>query len=313
MFTKLSPSDYPRLAPYFDHQVHRLCYYSLSSFISWSHHVSYPIWRTGHDALLIMMKYRNNPERDFLYLPISHGQIIPPAALKEIAIKCGILRYRHVPEDYIAMHDQAELERLFNMRDCEDFYDYIYKTEDLAHLKGNKYSKKRNLIHQFLKSHVDQGRVDVHPLAGSDIPECLEFLDMWSDNKVTDPRLTRYGAMERTAAETAVTNIETMGYKGLILRIDGVVQAFGIGSELTKDMGGFHFEKAAPDIKGLYQYFDQQCALKLFKDYTYINKECDMGIPGLRHSKRSYYPAMMIKCYELAIKEHTEPGPCDGM
>ena len=313
MFTKLVPSDYRRLVPYFDHQIHRLCYYSLSSFICWSHQFSYPVWRTGHDALLIIMKYRDNPAKDFLYLPIAHGRYLPPEQLKEIAIKCGIRRFRHVPEDYVLMHDREQLESLFNLRECEDFYDYVYRTDDLALLKGNRYSKKRNLIHQFLKSHVDPGRVDVHPFTDSDIPECLSFLDTWTEFKTTEPRLKRYGAMEHAATENAVQNIHTLGYKGLILRIDGKIQAFGIGSKLTDDLGGFHFEKAAPDIKGLYQYFDQQCALKLFKDYTYINKECDMGIPGLRHSKRSYHPAMMIRCFELAIKEHSEPGPCDGI
>lgn len=313
MFTKLGPSDYRDLISYFDNQVHRLCYYSLSSFICWSHQFSYPIFRTGHDTLLIIMKYRNNPDRDFLYLPISHGRIFSPEVLKDIAVKCGIRRFRHVPQDYVDMHGREELESLFNLRECEDFSDYIYKRDDLAFLKGNTYSKKRNLIHQFLKSHVDQNRVTVHPFTETDIPECLEYLESWSDTKASDSRFTRYGTMERTAVETAVRNIHTLGYKGLVLRIDGEVKAFGIGSELTKEVGGFHFEKAAPDIKGLYQYFDQQCAQILFKDYTYINKECDMGIAGLRHSKRSYYPVMMVKCYELAIKEHSEPGPCDGL
>lgn len=313
MFTKLTPYDFLELRPYFDSQAHRLCYYSLSSFICWSHEFSYPVWRTGHDILLVMMKYRDNPSRDYLYLPIARGQYLAPEVLKDIAIKCGVRSFRHVPEDYVFAFGQNELETLFNLRECEDFYDYVYKTEDLATLKGKKYSKKRNLIHQFLKSHVDQGRVDVHTFTASDIAECLDFLEFWSDLKSSDIKLKRYGAMERTASENAVRNIHTLGYRGLVLRIDGKVQAFGIGSELTRDMGGFHFEKANPDIKGLYQYFDQQCAQKLFKDYTYINKECDMGIPGLRHSKRSYYPAMMVRCFELAIKEHSDPGPCDGL
>lgn len=313
MFTKLTPYDYPELRPYFDSQIHRLCYYSLSSFICWSNQFSYPVFRTGHDSLLVMMKYRDNPSRDFLYLPITHGRYLAPEVLKDISIKCGIRSFRHVPEDYVFAYGQNELETLFNLRECEDFYDYVYKTEDLSQLKGNRYSKKRNLIHQFLKSHVDTGRVDVHPFTASDIPECLEFLEIWSDLKSGDSKLKRYGAMERTATENAIRNIHTLGYKGLVLRIDGKIQAFGIGSELTRDMGGFHFEKANPDIKGLYQYFDQQCALKLFKEYTYINKECDMGIPGLRHSKRSYHPAMMVRCFELGLKEHSDPGPCDGL
>jgi len=34
----------------------------------------------------------------------------------------------------------------------------------------------------------------------------------------------------------------------------------------------------------------------------YINKESDMGVPGLIQAKRSYYPVMMIKSYKLTLK-----------
>jgi hypothetical protein len=34
-----------------------------------------------------------------------------------------------------------------------------------------------------------------------------------------------------------------------------------------------------------------------------INKESDMGIPGLAHVKKSYHPAMMIPSYKLILQE----------
>mgnify|MGYP000405684838 CR=1 FL=1 len=61
-------------------------------------------------------------------------------------------------------------------------------------------------------------------------------------------------------------------------------------------------EKADAEIKGLYQYFDQQCARRLFNGYTYINKESDLGIAGLAKSKRSYYPVEKVKAYRLLLK-----------
>ena len=67
-------------------------------------------------------------------------------------------------------------------------------------------------------------------------------------------------------------------------------------------MGVLHFEKALSNIKGLYQYFDSECAKRLFKGYKYINKESDMGDPGLAKSKKSYHPVMIVKSYKLIIK-----------
>jgi hypothetical protein len=93
-----------------------------------------------------------------------------------------------------------------------------------------------------------------------------------------------------------------MEVKGLMLRLDGQVVAFGMASILTQDMGVIHFEKALSSIKGLYQYFDKTCVKHLLKDYKYTNKENDMGIPGLKKSKKSYHPVMIEDSYELKLR-----------
>jgi len=89
---------------------------------------------------------------------------------------------------------------------------------------------------------------------------------------------------------------------GILIRIGGEVSAFGICSHLTDTMGVLNFEKAYPDIKGLYQFLDNECAKRLFAGYTYINKESDMNIPNLAQSKKSYNPVMMIKSYCLTLR-----------
>ena len=76
-----------------------------------------------------------------------------------------------------------------------------------------------------------------------------------------------------------------------------------MGSYLTDDMGVLNFEKAFSRMKGLYQYFDNQCARRLFDDYRYINKESDMGEANLAKAKKSYHPATMIRSYELTLRD----------
>ena len=93
-----------------------------------------------------------------------------------------------------------------------------------------------------------------------------------------------------------------MGADGLLLRIDNAVSAFGIAGHLTETTGALHFEKAYAGVKGLYQYFDNLCAKHLFNGYQYINKESDMGIPGIAKAKRSYHPVRIVKSYRLTVK-----------
>lgn len=301
MFKPLTPSGYNDLLPFFDHQVHRLCYYSLSAFICWNSPVSRPEWAVDGDRLLIAIRHTGDSGKDYLYLPLAHGRLVPPDQLRELAEKAGIKRFHLVPGEYVAAHDLDELSRHFRVSEDPELADYIYNTEDLAQLKGKKYSKKRNLINQFLKTHVDPGRVTLHDFTTKDIPECLDLLNWWSEDREVAGSDNPWALMEHHAAKNAVETIETLGYRGVVLRIDGDVKAFGLGSTLTRDLGGFHFEKADPYIKGLYQYFDRQCVRRLFPDVPFINKECDMGEPGLRQSKRSYYPVGYVRAFELAL------------
>jgi hypothetical protein len=87
-----------------------------------------------------------------------------------------------------------------------------------------------------------------------------------------------------------------------LLRISGDVCAFGISAPITDNIAALHYEKAYARIKGLYQYFDNICAKTLFKGYEYINRESDMGDPGLSRAKNSYHPVKRIKSYELRVR-----------
>ena len=88
---------------------------------------------------------------------------------------------------------------------------------------------------------------------------------------------------------------------GILIRIDGAVSAFGIGSRLNRMTATLNFEKAFSEIKGLYQFLDNECAKRLFGEFHYINKESDMNLPNLAESKQSYHPVMRVKSFALIL------------
>ena len=77
-------------------------------------------------------------------------------------------------------------------------------------------------------------------------------------------------ACEKQAAINTIENLEQMDLKGILVRLDGVVSAFGISAPLTQDMATLQYEKAFSNVKGLYQYLDRECARRLFEGFTYI-------------------------------------------
>jgi uncharacterized protein len=302
-FKQLEVSDYDTLKSFFKSQQYRLCNYSLLSLIVWSNKKLTTHYEVEDNTLIICNKSSANPHDDHLILPISPADRITPAYLFALAKSLGFTDCCFVPEDFLIKYGAKEIEFYFDVNEQDEFDDYIYLRHDLINLKGNKYARQRNLIHQFHKRYLTKGKVEIEMIDSSNARECMSFLHDWCELRECDIGDAESLACEKIAAMNTLSNIDQMEAKGLLIRIDGAVSAFGISSPLTYNMGVLNFEKAHASIKGLYQFLDNECAKHLFAGYTYINKESDMKIPNLAQSKKSYNPVSIVKSYRLAMRE----------
>ena len=81
--------------------------------------------------------------------------------------------------------------------------------------------------------------------------------------------------------------------------IDNKLEAFTIGELLNPNMALIHIEKANPDIRGLYPFINQQFLVNEFSQVEFVNREEDLGIPGLRKAKLSYHPIRFVEKYTV--------------
>lgn len=302
-FKIITVDDYKDLKPFFDNQPYELSVYSLASIICWNTAVASPYFRIDGDTLLLSHLFEKEKEHDHLMLPIRREKMVSPAELAFYAEKYGYSSYWFVPENYISFFGMAAINEFFHIEEQHEYEDYVYLSEDLAFLKGNKLMKKRNHFNYFKKNYIDTGLAEINDMTTDSVDECLDYLEEWCAERDCGQNPESSMLCEKNAASNAIQNLEKLEMKGLILRLEGKINAIAVASKISDRMGALHFEKAVPTIKGLYQYFDSKCAELLFSDFEYLNKESDMGQPGLEKAKKSYYPVMRVKSYKLTLKQ----------
>ena len=203
-----------------------------------------------------------------------------------------VFRSVAAPFDEMMRKACPELELVPNRKN----FDYIYLSESLITLKGKKLHGKRNHINKLLREHPD---FVYENLTKDHYEECMAVYDEWCmDHK--EITITQYD--ERSSVERALLNLEDLGLTGGAIRIGGVIKAFTVGEKTLPHMSQIHIEKAAKDIDGLYPLINQKYAEANCADTTYINREEDMGLEGLRKAKQSYNPYKMTEKYDAALK-----------
>jgi uncharacterized protein len=301
-FKLITVDDCQNLKKYFENQTYQLSTYSLFSIIVWSNKQIKTYFATENDSLIIYNEPDHEPGGRHLILPLSLKETPSPEYLYTLAKEIGLNKYCFVPETYLEHNDRDSIGLYFTVTEQPEYEDYIYLTEDLIQLKGYKYAKQRNLIHQFDKVYLSKGRVGIETIAPDNVKDCMDFLLKWCIQHKCDLDGNESLACEKMATINALNNLDRLESKGILVRIDRVVSAFGICSRLTENMGTLNFEKAFSHIKGLYQFLDNECAKRLFSSYRYINKESDMNLPNLAQSKSSYNPIMKLKSYCLTMR-----------
>ena len=123
--------------------------------------------------------------------------------------------------------------------------------------------------------------------------ECLKLVRIWASDKgvdIADTSDSDYYMIKRI-----FDNWDKLDARGGAVRIDGQIVAFSIGSIGREEVGFIHFEKADIRYEGLYAAINRLVLENEFPNIRYVNREEDLGSPGLRQSKESYLPICKVK------------------
>jgi len=170
-----------------------------------------------------------------------------------------------------------------------DNWDYVYETESLRTLPGNRYRQNRRWLNKFLENYDFNFKI----LTEDEVERCKKLQLEWcilrqceDDDELKEEELAIYDALD---------NFSTLGFQGALICIDDKCVAYTFGEILNPETMVIHVEKAHMDYEGAYQAINNLFLKNSFEDVIYVNREQDLGVPGLRRAKESYKPIRMEK------------------
>lgn len=292
-FKNIEIEDIDIMMPFYGLRRNRTCdSVFLESFI-WKefYKVRYAIW--DDKALLWLMEYNGN---FFSAMPLCKDTDLADAfkALEryfneELKVPLVInladefaVQYLNLPETDYFIEEQV------------DSKDYLYLGDALRTLSGKKLHKKKNHLNSFMRTYGD--RAEYRALCCSDSHLVWQFLDRWHLAKGDE--VDEHLEYEVRGIHDILKNCSNLNIRMGGVFIDEELQAFSMGSyNDIENMAIIHIEKANSDIRGLYQYINQQFLLEEFPQVEWVNREDDLGIEGLRAAKMSYCPADFARKY----------------
>jgi len=180
-----------------------------------------------------------------------------------------------------------------------DHWDYVYSATDLIHLKGNRYHKKKNLLNQFLKKYDYQ----YFSLNVERTDEALAMQEDWCTWRDCESDKTL--ASENNAIANVLDAYRSFdNICGGVIFVNQLITAYTVAEYFSDDMIIIHFEKGCPMYKGAYQAINQLFLSHDANGFQWVNREQDLGDPGLRKAKMTYHPSYFLKKFSVKVNRN---------
>lgn len=287
-------SDKEKFERFFRMNQTRSCEYTFANLYLWHCH-----YHVGYIMVGDMLVFQYTDEQVFTFPLGDHAYLKETVDLlmewcREHEIEFQMTNI--TPEQFAVL--DALYPGEFSVEYYRDSADYIYETEKLINLSGKKYHGKKNHINKFKKNWPDWS---YEPITKENVEECFQMALEWRAQNGCDED-------EEKSAEMCVTLnslrlMEELALQGGLIRAGGRIVAFTIGEPVCDDTMVIHIEKAFQDVQGAYPMINQQFLIHEASQYRYVNREEDLGEPGLRKAKESYHPAFLQEKGLLKLKQ----------
>ena len=205
-----------------------------------------------------------------------------------------IARIENVPDGLLPFFRQMGFHAV------EKEMEYLYDTDALIQLKGDRYKSKRAAYNVFVRNHT---AAQLQPYQPAHLADCLSLYESWKQERGGHSHDDVYQAMledSRHSHRIGLMNYEELGLVGRVVFIDGILKGYTFGYSLNDEIFCVLFEVTDLETKGLAQFlFREFCREQAA--YRWTNTMDDSGLENLKRVKLSYRPAKQLPSYNLFL------------
>lgn len=240
------------------------------------------------DSLILLV---SDGGTDMFSFPMGGDTVVALHAVKEYAHSIGIALYFCFISEY-DLHFFEECYDVVFSSEEPDWSDYVYDKTSITDFTGKRFHGQKNMLNRYKRMNSSS----FIPMVSALSSEVSEYISGWFE-KYSD-RSPMSVAEEKAIYELLGHWDESKMTGGVITSKNGIC-GFTAG-EVVGDTVFVHVEKADQDIAGAYQFLASEY-LRVIEDSSVIcvNREEDMGIPGIKKAKQALHPIKILKKYTL--------------
>ena len=291
-FQPLRAEDRERIAPFFDGLLSRTCDLTPGTLLMWRE-VNFTEFAIEDGSLFLRVRGSDGGARYLLPLGTDVREAVKRLVSEEKQAGVPMI-FVLVPSEYKEAFDAFEGALAVP---CREYFDYLYRAEDLVTLSGKKYAKKRNLIRQFEREYPFW---HAEAITEENLPAVRAFFTRFEESLPESE--SHVEALERRAVSCVLSEDGLCGMYGVVLSVGEQIVGFSLGERMG-DTLFTHVEKAERAYKGVYQKLTNLFTGAEAEDgILFVNREDDSGDEGLRRAKLDYHPCALLEKYRITIQ-----------
>ena len=292
-FKRLELEHIPLIRPFFLQQNRRICDCTIGSTLMWRNYFD-NCFAIEDDTLIFRSRYLDG---QFAFtVPIGKN----PQHLLELTEKYCLDNGIALEFCTVTPNDLDLLRSVWpnlSVEENRDWYDYLYESRDIVEFAGRKYAAQRNHIHRFERECPDWS---FERMTADHVEEVRSFYQGFLQERTKEGETAQAEVGE---IFEVLDHFDEYAFLGGILRVEGKIVGISMG-EIVRDTLFVHIEKADVQYPGVYQKLVNCFAREFVTDEVrYINREEDVGDPGLRKSKQSYRPLTLLEKYTVRVEK----------